>query len=83
MSKWEINKIDGTETEWTKPVDLSESEVKVLLERLVCMDLCKDEIISASTKDDCSLLEVRQNKGAKKVSFTCGENPHYIAVSCD
>ena len=42
MSKWEINKIDGTETEWTEPVDLSESEVKVLLERLVCMDRCKD-----------------------------------------
>jgi hypothetical protein len=75
---WRVIGYDGTEqiSEETIPVDRAdESAIVMLLRKLAASHLSEDEI-----QDAPGLLEVRKDLDhGNRVTFSVGENPHYVA----
>lgn len=80
-SVWEIKGYDGIEEFFSDevPGNLSEDEMRMLLQRLAARHLSEREIVGASMRKNSprhnSLLEVKRDRSI----FTAGQNPHYIA----
>ena len=81
MGDWVISHCDGGGliNEWTMPGNLSSSEVKAILQRLVCRDLTIDEILSASRRKNDKNRTTLLDQVGSGLPISYGENPHYNA----
>jgi len=81
---WQIKGYYGTEQilDVSEPVShFTDSQIEVLLQRLACRSLSKDEILTASKnkRNRTSLLEVSKQNSEGRVTFMCGSDPHFSA----
>ena len=76
--QWRVNGYDSTDPTLSEVVEMTESEVKELLRRLVCEHLTADEIIAASTGAISHLEASRVANG-----WMTNGNPHYIATAME
>ena len=76
---WTIEGYEKTELTVKKTVHLDEAEVKTLLQHLVCMNLAAEEIIWCAVHGGDHFEVHRSPKGAD-CTFSCGTNPHYVAI---
>ncbi len=71
---WQIDGFDGLEEiysqEETMVVDTLQSHLQ---------DLVRQHLSGADRRNP-ALFAVRWNRGAPRLSYMCGENPHYVAI---
>lgn len=60
---WKVTCLDGGNEKWTKEVQLSEQDMRTLLQMLLCRKLSRHEIIGAMAGNLGHLLEVRSEGG--------------------
>ena len=58
--QWQVSCFESLEEKWTVEVQLSNQDMCMLLQMLLCRNLAHHEIIAAVTGDRADLLEVRQ-----------------------
>ena len=61
------------------PGHLSEQEVSVILQRLVCRNLSEDDIIKASLRKNDTGYSPFLERTGRSVPISIGDNPHYTA----
>jgi len=82
---WEIIGFDGVEETFRleAPGNLSEGEIKLLLQRLVARDLTPAEIVDSSKRKNHKgfkpLLDTHVCWRGNRFTISAGENPHYVA----
>jgi len=81
---WQIKGYNGAEQflDVSEPVShFTDSQIEVLLQRLVCCNLSEDEILYASKnkRKRTSILEVSKQNSEGRVTFMCGSDPHFSA----
>ena len=75
---WKVSCFDNDEEEWSKEVRLSEQEMRILLQMLLCRKLEPHEIIESVTGERPNLLTV--SSGETGNLWTPGPNlSHYTA----
>lgn len=83
---WKIEGFDGAQKIFEQTVDgeLSQQEIAIILQRLVCKFLSEKEIVGSSLrKNHCDYLvhlEPQFDNALGRHHVMVGDNPHYIAT---
>lgn len=86
MSKiWRIQKFDGADRVWEKhlPGDLTESEVSIAMQRLVCRNLSEEEILDSSLQKNSERYRCLLERIGQPPPLHFGETPSYTADLID
>lgn len=81
MPHWKITSYDSLDERetWTLPGTMSEQQVEVVLQRLVCSSLNQNEIMTSSFPVDSPRRTIHLDRvgSGRPMSFGC--NPHFTA----
>ncbi len=81
MSNWTIKGYDSLKKTYEEDVsDLNQEEVIVILQRLVCMHLTAEEIVSSSVGGRSHLKPRLDRNASGFLTVAVGSNPHYLAT---
>ena len=75
--RWDIKGFDGQNEIYTEKGEFDLHTIQRHLQ-----DLARQQLIGGD-KNRPQLWQVRRDHGARRLSFTCGVDPHYIAITID
>jgi hypothetical protein len=82
MAAWQVTGYKSDKKLWSKTVSgrLSDAQMLALLQRLVCMHLSEDEIISSSLQSNDPKRTAHLDRVGGGAPLCVGSNPYYTAV---